>query len=404
MSLSTGFQRVAFALLCILPALLAATRAGADGALSLIAILFLLYSIAEKNWAWIKRPEVKLLFLLWFYLVSNSWLLSTHADALRTLVWVRFIIFYCALTHWLLPDARAIKTASYWGIGLITLIMVDTYWQYIFGVSLSGKADPATHRLGGPMATANVGNLMLKLSLPFIGAAWYCLRQEKNTRALFALAAYAVILFILIPLTGERSTNMLLLLALGTLAAIFIHHMPKFRRYVWLCTVLFIFLIAVLFYTQPVVQLRGTALAEQLMDFWGTPYGQLFKGGWSLFTLHPIMGIGPGKYLTECTAIMASHNLTYCDVHPHNIYLQWLAETGFIGFALFVVSMAAIIRSIGSIFFSDWRIIPSAFMLTTLAVLLFPIMVTQSVFSNWPAILFWYSLSLAVCIPRVAKS
>ena len=79
--------------------------------------------------------------------------------------------------------------------------------------------------------------------------------------------------------------------------------------------------------------------------------------------------------------------------------------TGLIGFLLFVTVMTILV----------WRIIQlpvlrgengiaAIFSGGTFAVLLFPIIVTQSVFSNWPGMLFWYSLSLAVTLSRIATA
>lgn len=400
-----ALHALAMTLVYLMPLLLSATRAGADAAIVCIGLLFLVRSALAKDWEWIRSKDVLLLLFFWLYVAADGWLLSSSSNALRATVWIRFIILYIALTQWLLTEPKNILAASKWGTVIMALLLVDTYWQYMFGVSLSGKSYPADNRLGGPMSHPNIGNMLLKTSLPMLGIGWYVAAQSQVKAKKYALALFCLALVALIPLTGERSTSMMLLIALFVLAAIFSFFTPALRKRVMIIGVAFCLLLALLIYTQPIVHMRANYLVAQLGDFKTTPYGQLFIAGWQLFLEHPLFGAGPGEYFALCPAVKTELLLTYCDVHPHNIYLQWLSETGLMGFLLFISAMGTVVcKHIVSVPFKDRNLIPLAFSLAALAILLFPVMVTQSVFSNWPASLFWYSLSLAVCAPRVTKA
>jgi O-antigen ligase len=69
---------------------------------------------------------------------------------------------------------------------------------------------------------------------------------------------------------------------------------------------------------------------------------------------HPIFGVGVHRYQAVCLderygpALVGPAALPRCEGHPHNLYLQWLAETGAVGLAGYcafvVLSLAAIWR------------------------------------------------------------
>lgn len=396
-------HRISLALLLVMPLLLAVTRAGADIAVSAIGLFFLIHSAIKKDWEWIRRPEIIVLFLLCAYISCNAFFLSDNNMALRALVWSRFVFFFAAVTAWLLVKHDALRKVAKYSSIIIILLMIDTYWQYLTGTSLSGHEIPHKRRLGGPMSHPNIGNLLLKTALPVIGIVTMLLLSYKNHRywIMFGLAICALIG--LIPLTGERSIALLSFLAIGVISICFFRSKPAWRIYILGALSLLGIALVGLYYTQEIVYYRTNLLITNLTNFKDNYYGQLFTSGFGFWQEHPIFGIGPGQYRTLCLTHMEVFSITYCNIHPHNIYLEWMAETGIIGTSLFIAAMALIIQQLLPLLKERETSIPAIFSLATFAVLLWPFIATQSVFSNWPAMLFWYSLSLAFCVPRIAS-
>ena len=58
----------------------------------------------------------------------------------------------------------------------------------------------------------------------------------------------------------------------------------------------------------------------------------------------PVIGVGVANYRDLCPDILADGSAFRCDNHPHNFYIQMLAETGILGFAagLFMISAMVI--------------------------------------------------------------
>ncbi|MDX2113603.1 MAG: O-antigen ligase family protein [Alphaproteobacteria bacterium] len=395
-------DRISFVLLCAMPLLLAVTRAGADIAVSAIAVFFLIQCALRHDFSCFKKPELVAMLALWGYLVCQSLLLSDSSTALRSLAWLRFVLLYAAVTHWLLISPPRISLMAAITFVSVVLLLVDTYWQYFHGTSLSGRDYPHPHRLGGPMTHPNIANLLLKLSLPLAGLwAFYLIHRGKRHEYLL-FAGFVVAAMAIVPISGERSSSLLMIMATVLVMAGIFWSNHKARWYVLATMSGFVLLMIILFMTQSVVQARAIQLAEQVINLADSVYGQLFIAAFHFWQTSPVFGLGAGEFKYACKPAMALLHTTYCDVHPHNIYLEWLSETGTIGAALFITAMGLVVKSV-------WQQRQSAplmlwlFPMVALVVVLWPAIVTQSIFSNWPAMLFWYSLSIAAAAPRYAR-
>jgi O-antigen ligase len=396
-------SKMALWVLALMPLFLAISRAGADIALSVIAIIFILHSFINRKWDWLKSNDVCLLLIFWFYLCCQSFFLTDQTISLRMIVWIRFIVFYAALSHWLLVDRQSIQFVALAAIPIIALLVIDSYWQYLTGISLSGREYPHPHRIGGPMSHPNIANLLLKTTVPLCGI-WviYAANLRQRKLAQFALAVFILLLVSLVIVSGERSAALLMLLSMLIIATTFFLTKPASRKYVVLSTLLFVGMYLVLLSTQTVVHARSSQLVHQVFTLMDTVYGQLFQAAFYLWTHNPFFGIGTSQFLSQCQVAAEALSLNYCDVHAHNIYLQLLSETGLVGFVLFIVAMVSVVRtSFRHIAAPVFLKSPLIFSIATFCILLWPVIITQSLFTNWPAILFWYSLSLAACYPRI---
>ncbi|MBY0407538.1 MAG: hypothetical protein K2Q01_07585, partial [Rickettsiales bacterium] len=98
-----------------------------------------------------------------------------------------------------------------------------------------------------------------------------------------------------------------------------------------------------------------------------------------------------------CLPMLESGAVNHCNLHPHNAYVEWFAELGAPGLLLFMALVAALClrpwhalrRNRG-----PGRVL-AALALGVMLLHFFPFMVTQSFFSNWPALLLWYSITIA---------
>jgi O-antigen ligase len=150
---------------------------------------------------------------------------------------------------------------------------------------------------------------------------------------------------------------------------------------------------------------------EMLSHFPETEYGQIFHAAVKMWWQHPFLGIGRGQFQSECAALAARgevmHSAEYieqgCNMHAHNVYLQWLSETGTIGLMLWCAFIMVCVRE-------WWRarvlVHPAASVACAAALsgLFFPFVNSQNIFVNWPAALFWLSLACTMATLNVRRT
>ena len=143
-----------------------------------------------------------------------------------------------------------------------------------------------------------------------------------------------------------------------------------------------------------------------LTDFWERRVGELFLRGFEVWGQAPVFGVGLKNFRTHCenADFSATGRVDQrCYTHPHHLYNEWLAETGVVGLAAFVLLVALWAKELVPRLDrrrADHALGVGAFV--ALAVFLWPLRPSMSFFSNWNGILFWtmLGLALAVLAPR----
>jgi O-antigen ligase len=92
-----------------------------------------------------------------------------------------------------------------------------------------------------------------------------------------------------------------------------------------------------------------------------------------------------------------------CHQHPHNPYIEWLAEAGLVGLIAYLVFIILLLWTVFPLLRgSTAQRCTGALIAGCLVLLLFPLVASQSVFSNWPALVFWTGLSMTMAVARLA--
>ena len=125
-----------------------------------------------------------------------------------------------------------------------------------------------------------------------------------------------------------------------------------------------------------------------------------FKTAYSMFVDKPFIGHGPKSFRTQCYDIKYKYNRWSCSTHPHNMYMQLLSETGFIGFLfIFLIWIYCSFRLI-ILFFknknNNYNHQFNVFVTAALFINLFPISTSGNIFNNWMSYVYFISISLFV--------
>jgi O-antigen ligase len=269
--------------------------------------------------------------LLWL----PMWLSLLHAfDAKATLAAIAWfsLMYLAGLALVMLLQQAAIRPLlARWLSWVIALWILDSAIQYLFGVDVLGMPKTLEGRITGMFSDLHQGILMLAV-LPLI---FYHLQAKRAWQAWVMLLGAGVV----VALSGARGYVYiyLLMLLLGLWRS-----QPGWK--VWLA-VLAVPLVVTLCssFLNPQLakyKLQNTqaiAAAEQ-SAFERVNHAlsyrlNLWETGLHMWQANPITGIGSNNYKHAYAqyASRADDPFAHNPTHSHNIYVEWLAETGLVG-------------------------------------------------------------------------
>jgi O-antigen ligase len=372
------------------PPLLLGGKLASDIAFSIIAVLFLVHSIVQRDFAWVHVRWVQAAFLLTLYMVVRSAWMADHAGFLcgYSLAWLRLPLGATALAYWVLPDRTTRTRLFYTLAATVCFIIADSYWQFFHGTDLFGYA-PATSsdtviRLTGPFHNPRPGITITWLVFPLL-CGW-AIPGMRGRAALLALAATGIVF-----LTGERMALLLLVPGMGLVFLL----LPRMRLALVLSGIGAVLFGLIMIHEWPAVGIRQVdATQREVHGFWNSAYGRTWTSAAHVGLAHPLFGVGPKQFQAACIdpAYGPSDALSLhqrCPMHPHNTYLGWFADYGGVGLALYLLLIGCWARDV--IAARTWRSEDTVLLglAVTLVLRLWPVSVTPNQFANWSAIPFW---------------
>ena len=133
-----------------------------------------------------------------------------------------------------------------------------------------------------------------------------------------------------------------------------------------------------------------------------TKHQAIFTSAFRLFSDHKVTGAGPKMFRKLCAKkeyfvkfSVGHYTYTGCSTHPHNTYIQLLAETGFVGFliifSIFFYVFVVFLRQFYCVIFKkkDFVDIYKLNLFICVFISLWPIVPTGSFFNNWLSIIYF---------------
>ena len=378
--------------------------------LVIISLLFIFYTFSNKIYYYF-RSKFFLIFIVFFiYLIINSTLSEHPYFSLKSsLFYIRYGIF--TLSIWFLID-KEINFKKYFFYGILIaffLALFDGYFQFIFGSSIFGYEEAVSnYRLN--LLYSNgwaLGSYLVRL-FPLLLALFICNIKINNINLLLMLSLW-VLIDVLIYLSGERSA-----IALMLLSQVFIILLLKEFKFIRIFSfIISIFIILVFTISNPEIKQRNIDLTlnqigigQGELNYFSILHQGYLITGISMFKDNPIFGLGVNNYRNYCKtkeyeyiSRYSTESYTYsaCSTHPHNNYVQLLAETGIVGILFILVLILYFTKSISMqiyykirkkvdlYVYDDYQISLVACFLITL----WPIVPTMNFFNNWINIFYF---------------
>ena len=368
------------------PLILLIERSPADAWLTICALSFAVRAILKKDGRWLKVFWVRAVFAFWGVCLLSAALSDLPAYSLgEAFIWIRFPLFAMASCFWLATDKRLL----YAMMGMTMLGMIIMTGILTAEVLIVGQQGG---RLSWPYGDLVPGNYLAKAGLPaFCVLVALAVSGYRQVNAVAAIISFATI--ILSVITGER-INFIIRACGGMLAGLLWR--PKASRYACLILIEVLAVLAVLFASPNIGNRFIDKFIEQLPSHNESPYFRVINSGMVAFETAPVLGVGTANYRILCADLTRDHTDVDCHTHPHNYYIQLLAETGIIGLVFGCVMLGAIIWSCAQTSIKGRADVVMATAVIIPLGLFFPLQSTADFFGQWNNIFMWSAVALAL--------
>ena len=276
------------------------------------------------------------------------------------------------------------------------IVGIDGYYQWIFGENIFGWKLNNQDRLAGFFRNEKIiGGYLARLIPLCLGLLIYSI-SLNHTKLLIGLA-FLIFIDVLTFGSGERSAFFFIILF--SLTIIFLSNNFKFVRlisFIVSAIIIIIISIYVPISNQKVIDTLHAVSSNNLTSL--APYSPLHEQhyiiGLKMFKANPLFGQAPNMFDVLCQKEEFNY-LEGCTNHPHNSYIQLLAETGLVGFmflffAFVTISIILLRHFLGILKISNYNL-PDymIFLLAGMFFMTWPLIPTGSFFNNWTNVMYY---------------
>ena len=384
-----------------------------DFSISLISVLFIYLSLRYRlSKYYLSRISV---FFLIFYIILNlsSVFSEDIVESSRiSILYFRYYIFSLALWYIIELFPKLLRYLLFSFVICLFCLILDGFYQFSFGKNIIGWEIIDT-RVSSFFKDELVLGSFLSRVFPIVFALIifnikFFLEKNINLILIFILL---VSIEILTFLSGERVAFFYL-----NLSAIYLIIMMKNYKIFRIATLFFALLtIATISIYVPEYKERifdrtldqivkdnekEDILSKDNIYIFSQEHTNHYKSAYKMFNENKFLGIGPRMFREKCNVKKYVTSFESCSNHPHNNYLQVLAEIGSIGLLFFFIPFFSLIyfstkHLILKFFykkylFSDFQIsLLSCFLIT-----LWPFVPTGDFFNNWLNIIYFFPLGI----------
>jgi len=380
----------------------------------LIDFSFIFLILYKKDYKFLSNKTVKFIIFFCLYLIFNSIISKDFSmGAIRNFGFIRFGILFLAFNYFFYNKNFLMKVMIVWIITLF-ILSLDTYIESVFGQNILGYGEAYGSRIVSFFKDEPiVGGYINGFYLIIIGYLFYINKNISN-KYKYIILIFSIFFIIAIILTGERSNTIKAIF--GLFLFYFFNDFFKIKEKIFSILLLILMLIF-LFNTSNFLKLRyGGQFSKQISSFFQTKnelnkryefneykkefrnnlYVRIYESGFEVFKKHPIFGVGNKNYrVVTCSNEKKSKYL--CSTHPHQIYLEFLAEHGLIGSVILFFILFNLI-------FSKIKIILNSNNCLQLGCLIFlitsfiPFLPSGAFFADYNLTIFWLNLSIMYSI------
>ena len=149
----------------------------------------------------------------------------------------------------------------------------------------------------------------------------------------------------------------------------------------------------------------GLIKSSKKPTIFSTTHDNLIRNAYNMFKDQPILGHGPKMFRVLCKEKKYTIGKESCKTHPHNFYVQLLAETGIIGFLFLFITFSYVLyvalRQFKSIILKQKRPLTDyqICLLAGILITVWPFSPNGNFFHNW--LMITYSLPVGFYLQSI---
>ena len=332
-------------ILSSLPILLITGPFLTDLIISFLALSFF-FLVKEKKYYY---NYFTLIFILFCIIIIISSLFSKHIflSLESSLFYFRFGFF--SLFFWYLIESYERVLRWFYNVLLFcfVILILDSMIQHFTGSNILNMKIIQQGRISSFFGDElKMGSYLFKLFPLVIGLSIFFFQEKKSLNIICLGSILILMTQVTIYLSGERTSFFLFNFSV-ILFLIFLNDFVKLKKFFILIFSIFTILLFNIDtpYKKRLIDLTINQFkfnTKNNINIFSDQHQEHYFSSWKMFKDNKLIGIGPKNFRERCKE--TKYNLSHltCSTHPHNFTMQLLAETGVIGFSIYLISLIVI--------------------------------------------------------------
>jgi len=383
-----------------------------DLIVSISALFFLFYVFKNKEFYFFNNKPLIIFFIFCVYcillsiFIAKDMLLSFESS----LFYFRIGVFSSFIWYLINKDKNILIFFYYALVLCFSALVIDGYIQYLTGTNLTGFT---TARLANGRITSFFGDEMIMGSylsrlFPLLFALF--LIKKKQKYEIYFIGALFILVDVLIFISGERSAFFFLNLS-TIFIIILIKEYQKFRLVTFIIAIICVVILSLnvskfkeRMFKGPAEDMGLVKSSKEAVIF-SKAHDSLIRTAYNMFEDKPLLGHGPKMFRIICVDEKYATGATPCMTHPHNFYVQLLAETGIVGFLFLFSALGYVfytaLRQFKSIIFKQKRPLSDyqVCLLAGILITVWPLTTNGNFFNNW--LMITYSIPVGFYLQSI---